>query len=40
MSPEYCFQLESWQGPPHINSKVKQCEIGLAFKVSLFIQFI
>ena len=32
-----CVKLERWQGPPHIN-KVKQYEIVLSFKVSLFIQ--
>ena len=32
---EYCLKLERWQGPP----QVKQYEIVLSFKVSLFIQF-
>ena len=35
----HCLKLRSWQGPPNIN-KVKWYEIVLAFKVSLFIQFI
>ena len=36
---ECCLKLESWQGPPHTN-KLKQHEIVLSFKFSLFIQFI
>ena len=38
-SLEHCLKLERWQGPPHIN-KIKQYEIVLNFKVSLFIQFV
>ena len=38
-SPEHCLELERCQGPPNIN-KVKQYEIVLPFKVSLFNQFI
>ena len=38
-TPEHCLKLERWQGPPNIN-KVKQYEIVLSFKVSLYNQFI
>ena len=34
--PEHYLKLERWQGPPHTN-KVKQYEVVLSFKVSLFI---
>ena len=34
--PEHCLKLYWWQGPPHKN-KVKQYEIVVSFKVSLFI---
>ena len=37
---QHCLKLERWQGLPHIDSKVKQHEIVLSFKVSLFIQFV
>ena len=33
------WKLERWQGPPHIN-KVKQYEVVLSFKASLFTQII
>ena len=34
--PEHSLKLERWQSLPHVN-KVKQYEIVLSFKVSLFI---
>ena len=37
-SPELCLKLERCRGPPNVN-KVKQYEVVLSFKVSLFIQF-
>ena len=38
-SPEHYLKPERRQGLPHVN-KVKQYELVLSFKVSLFIQFI
>ena len=34
-----CLELERWQGLPYIN-KVKQYEIVLSLKVSIFLQLI
>ena len=33
--PRTLLELESWQGQPHMN-KIKQYEIVLSFKVTLF----